>query len=332
MTGSVRVSALAITVIILAPLRAVPAHGAPDRSSDSADVAARAKQSFQRGVQLYEERNFDGAGVEFRRAYDLLPSFRILFNQGRVAVELRDYASAIELFTRYLTEGGDHVPAERRRELEQEIERLQPRVGQIEVVAEETGAEVYLDEILVGRTPMPRLRVNVGRHRLELRPKQGLPQLQFVDCPGQETVVVRFARPAEQLVPSHQLESGETSQVRRASPSPGSGRSSARPPWLGWAATGLCAVGAAVFGVMAYRSSQDLQELRDSYPVSSETLDSKRSSTRLLGGIADGLLAGAVAFGSLSLYFSFDHPSLGPGTTAAASTSHVGGINISGHF
>ena len=331
MTGPARIAGSALIAVVLAAAPAARADGAPDKASGSQDLAVRAKESFQRGVQLYEERDFGGAGVEFRRAYDLLPNFRILFNQGRVAVELRDYASAIELFARYLADGGDQVPAERHREVTQEIDRLKPRVGQIKVVADEASAAVYLDDALVGRTPMAPLNVNVGRHRLEFRPKQGPSELQMVDCPGQETVVARFIATATHLAPVHPLESTETQMVRgnRESRPIQPGRS--RLPWLGWTATGLCAAGAVVFGIMAYRSSNDLRELRDTYPVSPEALDSKQRSTRILSGIADGLLAGAVVLGGLSLYFSFDHPARGSDAKATASP-WPSAVNITGHF
>jgi len=317
---------------VLAAATSVCADGPSERTSGSTDVAARAKESFQRGVQLYEERDFSGAGVEFRRAYDLVPSFRILFNQGRVAVELHEYASALDLFARYLADGGDQVPAERRRELAQEIERIKLRVGQVKIVTDEPGAEVYLDEVPVGRAPLAPFNVNVGRHRLELRRKQGLSQLQTVDCPGQETVVVHFARPATQIAPARGTESAEIEVVRRRSQTGEVRHGSVRSPWLGWVATGLCLVGATAFGVMAYRASNDLRDLRDTYPVTADRLDSKQRETRVFSGIADGLLAGAVVFGGLSLYFSFDHGSSAPAIKAVASAPWSSSINISGHF
>jgi hypothetical protein len=321
----------ALVALVVVATASARADGPTEKTFGAPDVAARAKDAFQRGVQLYEERDFSGAGVEFRRAYDLVPSFRILFNQGRVAVELHDYASALELFTRYLSEGDDQIPPDRQRELGQEIERLKTRVGQLTVAADESGAEVYLDDVLVGRAPVAPFNVNVGRHRVELRTKQGRSELRVVDCPGQEVVAVRFARSAGQLAPAQPTESSQPQLVRRRHEIVQLQHEGSRTPWLGWTATGLCAVGAAVFGIMAYRASNDLRDLRDSYPASASKLDSKRRDTRVMSGIADGLLAGAVVLGGLSLYFSFDHQSPGPDARTVAS-AWPSGINITGHF
>lgn len=330
MTALARAVGCALVAVILTAPVVSAADESPERTSGQSETATRARDAFQRGVQLYEERDFGGADVEFRRAYALLPNFRILFNQGRVAVELHDYASAIGLFGRYLSEGGEQVPAERRREVDQEIERLKTRVGYIQVVADEAGQEVYLDEVLVGRTPVRVVSVNVGRHRLELRPRQGPPALQVVDCPGQETVVARFARPVSHPPALHLAQSAAAQEVH-AKPEAAPVRRS-RTPWIGWAATGLCAVGASVFGVMAYRASNDLRAARDTYPVSADRLDSKKRDLRILGGIADGLLAGAGVLGGLSLYLSFDHDPRGPAAGSVASAVWPNGVNITGHF
>jgi hypothetical protein len=331
MKGQTRIVSGVLVALLVAAVTPARADGPTEKALSSSDVAVRAKESFQRGVQLYEERDFSGAGVEFRRAYDLVPNFRILFNQGRVAVELHDYASALELFSRYLSEGGAQVLPERQREVGQELERLKTRVGQLTIAADESGAEVYLDEVFVGRAPVAALNVNVGRHRVELRTKQGRSELQVVDCPGQELVTVRFVRAAGQLAPAQPMQSSQTEIVRRRPQTGQSQHEGPGTPWLGWAATGLCAVGAAVFGIMAYRASNDLRDLRDTYPVSTDKLESKRRDTRVMSGIADGLLAGTAVLGGLSLYFSFDHGSRGPDAKAVAS-AWPSGINIIGHF
>jgi hypothetical protein len=213
-------------------------------------------------------------------------------------------------------------------------------VGQIKLLVDEVGAEVYLDDILVGHTPVAPLTVNVGRHRIELRPQQGPPESRLVDAPGEETVVVRIALPATKPLPfkpmesmSEQSTSEPTVLVQKDQKDAPKSESSSRV-WLGWIATGLCAAGAAVFGVMAYRSSKDLGELRQSYPVTREALDSKQRTTRTLDAVADGFAAAALVLGGLSLYFSFDRE---PKKSESKSQVSVGlswpsGVNFSGQF
>src|SRR6266478_2010920 len=68
-----------------------------------------AKTHFKNGADLYDENNFRGALVEFQRAYELAPSYRILFNIGQVEMELQDYAGALTAYARYLREGGPDI-------------------------------------------------------------------------------------------------------------------------------------------------------------------------------------------------------------------------------
>jgi hypothetical protein len=330
-----RVLSTGILCLLLAVERPILAGPATEAPANLGDVAARARSCFLRGVELYEEHDFGGAGVEFRRAYDLVRNFRVLFNLGRVAVELHDYAAAIDLLGRYLAEGGEKVPAERRQELQGELAHLRSRVGQIKLLVEEVGAEVYLDDVLVGHTPVAPLTVNVGRHRIELRPQQGSPESRVVDAPGEETVVVRIARSTTKTVPLQPLEPiGEPTVLVQEDQQAAPKSESSSRVWLGWTATGLCAAGAAVFGVMAYRSSKDLGELRQSYPVTREALDSRQRTTRTFGAVADGFAAAALVLGGLSFYFSFSHE---PKKSEAKSqvsiaASWPSGINFSGQF
>ncbi|HEX7507163.1 MAG TPA: hypothetical protein VF550_10350, partial [Polyangia bacterium] len=64
-------------------------------ASNASDASAQARGCFQRGLELFDERDLDGAMVEFRRAYELAKSYRILFNLGQVAADKHDYAAAL---------------------------------------------------------------------------------------------------------------------------------------------------------------------------------------------------------------------------------------------
>jgi hypothetical protein len=312
-----------------------PRAGFSEPLPDPADVAARARAFFLRGVELYDERDFAGAGVEFRRAYEILPNFRILFNLGQVSVELHDYASAIDSFTRYLAEGGDRVPPDRRRKVDEELARLRPRVGHINLTVDEAGAEVYLDDAPVGRAPLAAaLPANVGTHRIEVHFKNGSRQVRVVDVPGEETVAVHLAQPVSKSAPVAPLDPrpAPALSVERSASAPE--RPSQSRVWIGWTATALCAGGAAVLGLLAYRSSQDLRDLRQSYPIDRDALDSKQGSVRTLAAVADGLAAAAVVLGGLSLYFTLDRGSKKAGMTSGVSVGLLGPevVGLTGRF
>ena len=79
-----------------------------------ADNTEEAKSHFQRAVDLFHEADFRAALIEFQRAYDAAPNYKVLYNLGQTAQELQDYAGALKAFRGYLDGGGREIPAARR--------------------------------------------------------------------------------------------------------------------------------------------------------------------------------------------------------------------------
>src|SRR5215207_11639432 len=105
MTRSTRL--LARCAVWILPV-AVTLAAVPARADDEA--LAR----FERGVQLYEAQNFEGALVEFSAAYKLTGNFKLLYNIGICQQQTRDYVSAAESFRKYLKDGGGEITPERK--------------------------------------------------------------------------------------------------------------------------------------------------------------------------------------------------------------------------
>src|SRR4051812_42949552 len=61
-----------------------------------------AQRRYVRGKDLYEENDFQAALVEFRRAYDLAPNYKLLYNIAQVCYQLQDYPGALRTFNKYL--------------------------------------------------------------------------------------------------------------------------------------------------------------------------------------------------------------------------------------
>ena len=84
MTAARAFLSVILAVVVVVAVVAVVAIAAPHanagetiNSQPTSDAAEQARAAFRRGVQLYEDRDFGGAGVEFRRAYQLAKNFRI---------------------------------------------------------------------------------------------------------------------------------------------------------------------------------------------------------------------------------------------------------------
>jgi hypothetical protein len=276
-----------------APAAAQPAGGA------SNDAINEAQEHFKRGAELYDEDNFRGALIEFQRAYELAPSFKILFNIGQVEMELQNYAGALRAYQRYLREGGPDVPAARVTQVTQEIERLKGRVGEL-VIETVPGAEILIDEISVGFAPLPEpAAVNTGRHHIAVHVPGKDPVTRVVDVAGQQRLTVALGGSAAGGA------AGKPSPSVTRAAAGGGGPPSKVPMYVAWSATGALAVGAGVFAVMAYSASSDLDDLRNKYPVTREELADKADEQERLSLIADGLTAAALVAGGVSLYLTF---------------------------
>jgi len=269
------------------------ALGAPLAVAQPQAQLDEAKAHFKSGAELYDENNFRGALVEFQKAYELAPSYKILFNIGQVDMELQDYAGALTAYARYLREGGPDVPRERVTQVSGEIDRLRGRVGRM-TIQSAAGAEILVDDVRVGYAPLPEpVAVNAGRHQVTVRVAGHEPESRAVDVAGQEqlTVVLGNELPASRVVPVDH-------PVGPAKPH-GNTRIIAA-----WSTAGALAVGSVAFGLLAHSDANDLATLRSMFPVTKAQLDDQASKQTLAAALADGFGVAALATASVALYFT----------------------------
>jgi tetratricopeptide (TPR) repeat protein len=168
--------------------------GTGDRTvQDTGDATEDARAHFKLGVDFYRERNFRAALIEFQRAYAASPHYKLLYNLGQASLELQEYAIALEHFTGYLREGGEEITAERRQEVEETIASLQARIASVTIVSNQEGAEIYVDDTLIGRSPLAEaVPVGAGRHKVTAI-KEGLEPIErWVDVAAGDAKEVRL--------------------------------------------------------------------------------------------------------------------------------------------
>jgi hypothetical protein len=151
-------------------------HGAADSgtttSRERAVKVVEARASFERGLKLFDEGKFAEARDAFQHAYDLAPSYRLLYNIGLSAKELGDYAGAIRMLEGYLTEGTWEITAEKGSEIAALIGELIHKVGTNKVTTNVPGAQLFVDGVFAGQTPLEEpLVMNPGKHTIEARAK-----------------------------------------------------------------------------------------------------------------------------------------------------------------
>ena len=315
------------TPTVIARLQVVPVLAAallmiavPARGADGDDGAARdeAGSRFRRGVELYSEGDLAAAMVEFSRAYQLAPRYKMLFNMAQIAYQQQDYATALRHFRRYLADGGDEIPAARQAFVQQEIRKLEQRVARLDIRTT-AGARVLVDGLEVGVAPLGTpVETSIGRRHVEAVSSSGERRDRFVDLAGGDLVTVLLESPAAKATatggtrvvedaPLPLVPAGAAGVVQRE-PEPAVPPRTRRNLWVPWTATAVLVAGAAVAGGLALAASRDLRDARDTYPATSERLGELHDRTRTLSLVADGALVAAAIMAAVSTYLTLRAP------------------------
>jgi PEGA domain len=259
-----------------------------------------AKAHFKSGTDLYDENNFRGALVEFQRAYELAPSYKILYNIGQVDMELQDYAGALVAYRRYLREGGADVPPARVGQVKEELEKLSHRVGRI-VVQTAPGAEVLVDDIRVGFAPLPEpATVNTGRHQVTVHVTGHEADSRVIDIAGQQDVTVAIDN--DLVAPG-----GGATGAANPQPTEPAGPPSRTAMITAWTFTGVFGVATTVTGIIALSDASTLSNLRNTFPTSKSDLDSQRSKVTTAAALTDAFGAATLVSAGLAVYLTISH-------------------------
>lgn len=291
-----RVVGLLSAAIALSTAR-VPAAAAPTAPAEtpSASAMAEAKMRYERGLKLYDEGNYDAARVEMQRAYELAPTYRILYNLGLVHRQLNDYAAALRAFTQYLTEGGKKVEAKRRAEVEKYLVDLKAHVATLTIEVDKPGAEVSIDDATIGTSPLAEpVLVNAGKRRITARVPGRAPETKVVTVAGGDAVTVK-------------LELGEPTADKPPpppTPAPAKPKASNTPLYVAWGTTAGLALGAGVSATFLFLASRDLRALKgEPAPVRAD-LESAASKTKTWALVTDIFLAGTLVAGGVATYLT----------------------------
>lgn len=295
----VSVALMTVASIASADPPAKPAASVP---GDAAKKEAQAL--FSQALKQAESGDQRAALTSFRAAYDKYPSFRVLYNIGQLCARLGDGACSVRAYEQYLRDGGADVPAKRRTEVEAEVTALSRTVATLTITSNVAGAEVFIDDTLVGRTPLAApIPVNAGAHAVVLVNDGKKIERSFNAVSGDAATLDIQVPKVEPVVTVVEKEAPE----RPAAPPP------RRPfPVVPWAVTGGFAVATAVTGILAASAYSSFKDKRDDFPITREELDDAQGSARnllLLTGLFGTV---TVVSAGVAGYFTF----LAPGPAA----------------
>jgi tetratricopeptide (TPR) repeat protein len=273
-----------------------------------ADQLREAADRHERAFRLYDEGAYDAALSELKRAYELAPTFRILYNLGVMSLAVHDHAGAMDYLERYVAEGADAIPANIRAQVSDTLLELAERVAQVSLQVNVAGAEVSIDDRVIGRAPLDRvLRINAGSRRISARASGWLPDSRVVSLAGGDDVKITLT----------------LTDARAPMPTILQKNSDRSLPWLGFGATALLAAGSVVSGIEALSAQNDFDRKRRTLGIRARDLEQADAKAFRWSVAADALGLAALASGGYSLYIA-----LSPHETEKADAALGAGFRV----
>ncbi|MFO0630194.1 MAG: hypothetical protein U0325_31845 [Polyangiales bacterium] len=156
------------TSLLLACVLSTSVAVAQPRPALSPAAVAEARDRFNRGIELYDDGNYEAAMAEFLRAYELTQNPEVLFNISATHERSGHFVEALDAMLDYerRAPSGLRRVAPRRHRLGA---RAPPRAGTIVVRFDAEGLDVRVDGLQRPATEARTgLRVPAGRHRVAL--------------------------------------------------------------------------------------------------------------------------------------------------------------------
>ena len=300
-----------------------------------------AKDAFALGTSLFSQKKYDEAAAQFRLAYDLKPTWRLLYNIAQAEAAARHYGIALESFERYLSEGGDEIDVQRRNEVLEEVRKLRDMVGDLKVTGPES-AGVFVDDVKRGVLPLvASIAISAGvEHTVEIRAGDEILLQQNVRVRSAKAVAVNVpqkadAAPASASAPEAQ--NATLPQVEKNTDTTEPSRSKLLTAGIIAMGVGSATlIGAAITGGMAVSKKNDLAEKCDEndicYGGGTQDIDDSRQNLALAtdillvtGGViaATGIVLTVIALRKKEAVQARLRPALVPG---------FAGFSVQGRF
>lgn len=256
---------------------------AADAPGVDADTLLKARAHFEQGVEFYAEGDYRAALIELQRAYELHRTYKLLYNLGQVAYELRDYAGSERYFRDYLAKGGTELSPERRREIKQELARLRSRVATLRVTTNQPDATLRVDDHVIVH-PEGEQRVSAGRRVLRAEKNGFSPVERVVDVTGGEELKVQLSFGPPLI----------------AGAADGSESSAGKLPWVTGIMSGVLLVASGAVGWAAYQDVSSRDDALRQYTTRGE-LDSLGAQAHTKAIVADALLGAALVSAAVTV-------------------------------
>jgi hypothetical protein len=307
-----RASSVALVGLAMATATGGPVWAGDAKDKPAAPASAgEASERFRAGVGFYKDGDFAAALVEFKRAYDLEPNYRVLFNLGQTSQELNDYASALYAYEQYLAEGGKEIDSARKKKVEAWIELLSKKVGRITIETNVEGAEVLIDDAPVGTTPLDKpVLVNAGRRKFSASLTGYVAAVRTIEIAGLDETKVSLE--LVKIDTDKPPPPPEPKPLPPPPPEPGPNVAA----WVALSITGVSGVVAGVMGGLAFSARGDLDDALGTFPGNAGTISTAQDKVQTFALVTD-IMIGVAAAGAVTTIVLFIVDPGAPSTDAA---------------
>lgn len=284
---------------------------AQNETTEATEATEKARTRFFQGVELYKEGSFEAALAEFKQAYRLNPSYRVLYNIAQTHFELHDYVNSYLTLKDYLQQGSNDISASRRSQVDELNQKLEKRIARLDISCNVDGAEVRIDDIATGNTPLAAsVLVNAGPRRVSVV-KAGYPvAARIVTVAGGDQVKVKIDMIA--LADLQSPRAKAPTAVGGLVVQPPSPLLESQPPKTSRRAivatslvvAGSCAVATGVFGGLLLNAKKDFDAEVSKRPYDRTKAEDIRSRARTYQYLTDGFGIAALVSGGVALYFA----------------------------
>jgi hypothetical protein len=294
---------------------------------------------------------YEEALLQFRKAYELLGSWKVLGNIGICSLKLERDGEAIEAFEKYLAGGKGEIEKNERAQVERDLVTLKASV-----------VRVHFEFPAAGVTVVDQRDTNRGQ-RVVNEYAAAAKTLELGLHPGHHTMVAKIRGGAEEswdinlspgasmshtfVLASPVAAAPPPPTPTAAAPSAPSPTSTSTPPpaapesgderpvpttvYVFGAATLALAAGAAVTGGIALSKRSAFDELNGQPNHSPSEVQDAHDSAKTMGLVNTALTGAAVVGAGLTAYFYFSRPKVGSSTALAPwVTTGGGGLVVRG--
>jgi tetratricopeptide (TPR) repeat protein len=287
---------LALTALTPTASAQGTSHAQP---TPSEEAKAEASSHFRRAADLFQDGLFRPALVELKRAYEIAPNYRVLYNIGQAHMALGEFVEAIQAYEEFMRQGGLEIDAARRSELQGQLEQLRRNTALVAIHVSQAGATVSVDGKEIGKAPVPGNQVlSVGQHRISARAEDGASASQELTVAGGDFRQVTLTLVAQPLA------QGPAREVASAPEKP---PMAVRKKWaIGLlASAGALAIAGGGLALSAKAANDNYQDELDTQPGNPAAIEDAHDQLSRRSLAADVMFGGALAVGITGVVLLF---------------------------